>query len=327
MLPQDVITPTSPLTLSIIIVSFNTCEITISCLQSILRALDFEPTLKQSTEILVVDNASTDESVPMIKKFLSESGVKHSVLGNIVNLGFAGANNQGLLIAKGAYILLLNSDTIVGKRALSVMVNTAKQQAEPEFLHAASLWNTDKSYQPQGGDLPGIGSLFCFALMLDDLPLIGRFLPSIQHTGRRARPLKNSVTQFGWVAGTALLFPASVATSVGLLDEAIFMYAEDVDLCWRANQVGIHSYIVRDAKVVHLGSASSSASTALVGEFTSLAYLVRKHCSVRKAAIAISLLRLAARVRKQFYAMMGNQELKDVYLKILTLPALRQTEF
>ncbi len=307
--------------LSIIIVSYNTKEVTLACLESILRCLNSVEGLKEKVEIIVIDNASTDDSVHSIKKYLANEEVTHSVLGNIVNLGFAGANNQGILQAKGQFVWLLNSDTIVGKHAIPNLL--AQMEKAGNAIIAASLWNMDKSYQPQGGDLPGFWSLLSFALLLDDIPLLGKLLPSLQHTGHRASPLNRSLTQKGWVAGTALCFPAELATEVGVLDEAIFMYAEDIDFCWRAKKAGAPSFIAKDAKVIHLGSASSSSAKARVGEFNSLAYVVRKHQNSQMAKMSILLLVIAATTRKWLYTLLGKKELSETYAEILQLDSLR----
>lgn len=292
-----------------------------ACLQSIMRSLTANAELQDQVEIIVVDNASTDDSVHAIKDYLKDEPVKHSVLGNIVNLGFAGANNQGILQAKGKYVWLLNSDTLVGKHTMPNLLEHMEKAGSAVI--AASLWNMDQTYQPQGGDLPSFVSLFSFALLLDDIPLLGKLLPSLQHTGRRASVLTRSLTQKGWVAGTALCFPASVATEIGVLDEAIFMYAEDIDFCWRAKKAGVPSFIAKDAKVIHLGSASSSSARARVGEFNSLAYVVRKHQGKNAANLSITLLRLGAGIRKVLYTLLGRKELADTYAEILQLDSLR----
>lgn len=306
--------------LSIIIVSYNTQEITLACLQSILRSLDAAEDLREQIELIVVDNASTDSSVHTIKDYLKDKKVSHLVLGNMVNLGFAGANNQGMMQAKGKYIWLLNSDTIVGKHTIPKLLQHMEEQGSA--LVAAALWNLDETYQPQGGDLPGFFSLLSYALLLDDLPVIGKMLPSVQHTGRRSTALSQALTKKGWVAGTALCFPAALVTEIGVLDEGIFMYAEDIDFCWRAKKVGTNSYIARDVKVIHLGSASSSTAKARIGEFTSLAYVIRKHTE-KGAGPLIALLKIAARVRKFLYTVLGKKELAATYTEILNLDALR----
>lgn len=306
--------------LSIIIVSYNTQDITLACLQSIIRSLNAHEELKDQIEVIVVDNASTDDSVPEIKKYLAEEKVKSSVMGNMVNKGFAGANNQGIMQAKGKYIWLLNSDTIVGKRTIPTLIDHLDK--EGSALIAASLWNMDETYQPQGGDLPSFMSLLSFALLIDDIPLLGKLLPSLQHTGRRAGNLTRPLTRKGWVGGTALAFPATTATEIGMLDEGIFMYAEDIDFCWRAQEAKTPVYIAKDAKVIHLGSASGSSNKARVGEFNSLAYVIRKHKG-SSAGPLISLLKLAARTRKFLYTVLGKKELAATYAEILALDSLR----
>lgn len=301
--------------LSIIIVSYNTEDLTLACLNSIIRATKSYPILLEQIEVIVVDNASGDNTVNLAKKTLSEAGIKYQVLGNIINTGFSAANNQGIMLAKGKYLFLLNSDTLVGKKTLSVLIETAQSLEKPALL-SASLLNTDQSYQPQGGDLPNLFSLLGFALMLDDLPFVGRFVPSIQHTGKRSTKLKRDLTKKGWVAGTALLIPSQVIIQAGTLDEQIFMYAEDLEYCWRARKKGYNSYIVKNAQVIHLGSASSSKLSARKAEFSSLLYVCRTHFSPFMAGTAVFLLKLAAHSRQFIYKILGNTQFSDLYKEI-----------
>ena len=170
--------------LSIIIVSFNTSKITIDCLESILKdkglTFDLDKISNKEQipcEIIVVDNNSQDDSILQIEKFKKVKLIK-----NKNNFGFGKANNQGLKIAKGNYILLLNSDTIILHSAISQSLNWLASHPEASVC-TAQLLNKDKSIQASGGFLPNLLNVFNWTFSLDDLPFINKIIkPFHPHT-------------------------------------------------------------------------------------------------------------------------------------------------
>jgi GT2 family glycosyltransferase len=269
--------------LSIIIVSYNTADLTAQTLSSVKTSLDKSPQLKTKTEIFVVDNNSKDDSLKVINKFKKDFP-QFTVIANKDNKGFARANNQAAIQATGKYLLLLNSDTIVQRKALEILINGAE---EYDFKIAASLLlNKDHSIQPQGGNLPSLTTLFNHMFFLDDLPLIGKLFPSTQYTGMNfiknekhqvCRGNQIQTREIGWVGGTAMLICRKLWEKIGSLDEKIFMYGEDIELCMRAQQIGVKIGIIESSLIVHLGSASSSSKNALLGELKSYQYIWKKH--------------------------------------------------
>ena len=291
----------SDITLSIIIVSYNTAKLTSLAINSILDELRENETLLQKTEIVVIDNHSSDNSTSVIKKIISKNhGLINCILiENKSNLGFAKANNIGIKKAKGEYILLLNSDAQVTNGALTQLVNSfeshpldgttstlSSQKGRLDHLGilSATLINPDGSYQAQGGSLPSLFSLFTQMFFLDDLPIIGQLLPTIQETGKAARykqllehQLTNRLFQKGWVAGTAMMIRKQLILDIGYLDENIFMYGEDIEYCIRAKKHHWDIAIDPLATVFHYGSASSSSQSAILGEIKGYQYLWAKH--------------------------------------------------
>lgn len=248
---------------TVIIVSFNTPDLTLQTIRSVLAS-----TQSLKLEIIVVDNNSHDDSVAAIRQ---EFGKQVKVLANADNVGFARANNQGMAVATGDYIWLLNSDTIVAKGALENLLKAASNHPEYGVL-ASSLNNLDGSYQPQGGSLPTLFNVWAWWMW----PLPGMApLVSPYQDSREANSTKEIVTR-GWVAGTAMLIRRTVVEKIGGLDEKIFMYAEDVDYCQRAMTAGYAVGLVPSSKVTHLGSASGSSSKARLGEIKGLLYLFAK---------------------------------------------------
>lgn len=314
--------------LSIIIVSYNTAELTLQMLASVVTDLRRSPKLTHSSEIIVVDNASADDSVSKINSLsrqLNQSihGPHLTLIQNNKNAGFAKANNQGIQQAQGTYVLLLNSDTIVQPGALRLLVEMMEKQTTDNKLGilSAQLLNPDGSVQPQGGSFPTLLSLASHMLMLDDVPLIGRLLPSTQHTGLRstASSSRTKLLKKDWVGATAILIPQTVLAEIGLLDENIFMYGEDVELCLRAHNHHWQAAIHPKATIIHLGSASSSSANALKGELKGYLYIWSKHKPLWQMPMARFLLRLGCRLRVWLFGtMLRNHTRAAIYREVLT---------
>ncbi len=264
--------------LSIIIVSYNTCQLTLQTVKSVYQSLLPESPLKNNFEIIIVDNDSHDHTLAELRK-LKQSNLK--LIASQENLGFGRANNLGFASSTGQYILFLNSDTIVQTGALEQLISyyqAHRRDKKPLGLLAAQLLNSDGSFQPQGGDTPSLLTLSTTFFFLDDLPLLRRFLPSVQHTGRRFNPQEVTGKKFiskAWVGGTAVLIYRELLEDFGGWDPQIFMYGEDQEL---AHRLHLHHYqhgICTSARIIHLGSASSSSQNALCGELKGYFYFFR----------------------------------------------------
>ena len=161
------------MTLTIIIVSYNTKKLTLQTIETAWQEAQSSPTLAKRTEIIVVDNDSKDGTVKTVRDTFKSKNI--SVISNKHNKGFASANNQGIKKAKGKYIILLNSDTITQKGGLNTLVETFERfplddttstlASEQDLIDklgilTPTLLNPDGTLQPQGGDLPNLFSLF-----------------------------------------------------------------------------------------------------------------------------------------------------------------------
>lgn len=313
--------------LSIIIVSYNTAELTTQAVESVFQEVRRSSTLKGKTELIVVDNNSSDDSISQLKSAFRK--IAHAEVNSLfthliehpTNAGFAVANNLGIEKAQGDYLLLLNSDTLVQPEALDILVRTMHSRQEVGVL-AAQLFNKDGSIQSQGGNLPSLFSLACHMLMLDDIPVIGQFLPSTQHTGHRSDELIATTAEFveqGWVGGTAMLIRKELLAEVGGLDQNIFMYGEDVEFCWRAHKHHWQVGLAPQARVIHFGSASSSSANAIKGEFKGYLYIWSKHQPLWQLFWAKLLLKTGASLRKFLFGTMFKQkERAKVYTNILS---------
>jgi N-acetylglucosaminyl-diphospho-decaprenol L-rhamnosyltransferase len=229
-----------PIDLSIIIVNWNTCNLLVKCLDSI-----FETVRASAYEIIVVDNSSTDDSVEMVHtRFPSVR-----LIANQQNVGFTQANNQALAASCGRYVLLLNSDTEVQPGALNAMVRF--MDGHPAAGAAgAHLLNPDGSFQASHTDFPTLWREFLIlsslgrALLCPSYPSYG---PEVEKGPQRA----------DYIEGACLLVRRKAVEQVGGLDEGFFMYAEEVDWCYRMKQAGWEVWYLPKVRIIHHGGGSS----------------------------------------------------------------------
>jgi len=231
-------------TVSIIIVNWNTREILRDCLRTV-----YEQTKDVAFEVIVVDNASADGSVDMIRTAFPQA----ILLANSINRGFAVANNQGIEMAKGRYVLLLNSDTLVLDGAIDKMVSFA--EAHPEAAATACrVLNPDRTWQPTCFLFPSALNLLLSALYLNKLFPRSRFCGRERMTwwdGQETRAVDV-------VAGCFILVRRAALEQVGGLDESYFMYGEETDWCYRFQKAGWKIVFTPAAQIVHLGGVSSA---------------------------------------------------------------------
>ncbi len=302
--------------LSVIIVSYNTADLTVAALKSVFDEVQKTDELKGQTEVIVVDNNSNDDSVSSVSRWIEGHPSLHArLITNKENLGFSKANNQAWSQSIGENILYLNSDTQILPGSLGLMLD---ELSKPHIgIIAPQLLNVDGSAQLQGGDFPSLLSLFSQMFFLDDLPMVGKLLPSVQHTGQNQRGQSRAHTTGiklqDWVGGTAMLVRREVLATVGGLDENIFMYAEDIEFCLRAAHQGWQSGIASQAKVVHLGSASSDSGSAIEGELKGLLYIWDKHKPAWQRPIAYVILKTGTLLRWFLFGTMGRSSLSRVY--------------
>jgi N-acetylglucosaminyl-diphospho-decaprenol L-rhamnosyltransferase len=225
---------------SIIILSWNTCSLLNECLNSIAKYTD-----GLNVETIIIDNGSIDKSQEMVK---SEFPNVHLVQ-NKENVGFSRGNNQGVTISRGQYLLLLNSDAMLKPNTLQILVSFA--QAQPKLgMVGARLINPDGSFQASYTNFPNLWQEFLILSRLGRL-FNGRWYPS------HGEELKNGPKKVDYVEGACMLFKREAYLEVDGLDESYFMYAEDVDLCYKLKQKEWQVWYHPMAEVIHYGGASS----------------------------------------------------------------------
>ncbi|AZK48901.1 glycosyltransferase family 2 protein [Paenibacillus lentus] len=230
--------------LSIIIVNYNTCRLTLDCLQSV-----FDSETAYQYEVFVVDNASVDGSVEAISRDFPQV----QLIVNQENTGFAKANNQGMEAARGRYVLLLNSDTIVQPDTLQTMV--ALMDERPDLgasgckiiLPDGSL---DKACR-RGFPTPSASFYYAFGF--------SRLFPNTPRFNQYQLGYldPNEAYPVDCLMGAFMLVRREVIEQIGGLDETFFMYGEDVDWCYRIKEAGWGIQYEPATYIVHYKGASS----------------------------------------------------------------------
>lgn len=228
---------------SIIIVNWNTAQITCDCLESVYRQ-----TQGISFEVIVVDNASSDDSVAMIKRKYPQVILYE----NDTNCGFAAANNQGMAIAKGRFVLLLNSDTVVLDNAIEKTIRFADRRPDAAVIGCRVL-NPDKTLQPTCFMFPSVLNMVLSSSYLY------KIFPKSRFFGRERISWwdRNDQRQVDVVTGCFMLVRKEAIDAVGVMDERFFMYCEETDWCYRFKEAGWVNLFTPDAEIIHLGGQSS----------------------------------------------------------------------
>lgn len=229
-----------PIDVSIIIVNYNTKELTRNCLNSI-----YEQTKDINFEIIVSDNGSTDGSVEMIKTVFPQV----ILIENNVNLGFGAANNRGLKFAKGKYIFYLNSDTLLLNNAVKKFFDYWEKSNEKLGALGCVLFNKDLKEVTSSANFPTYIREFVLLIKLF-LESVG--IKKIYYKLRNKSPIqKRGLVDFVCGADLFLLNNESA-----LFDERFFMYFEESDLQYRLNRQGFIAKIIETPRIIHLCGGS-----------------------------------------------------------------------
>lgn len=231
--------------LSIILVEWNTRDLLKQTLESV-----YKETMGFDFEVIVVDNNSADDSAEVVKKDFPQT----IVIENNDNLGFAKANNQGMKIAKGDYMMLLNTDVIVLDGAINKLVQYLDSHYDV-MMAGPRLLNKDGSFQLAcRRNLPNPVNSFTHLFGLTRI--FKRSKWANEYKLANMDPEITGPTQA--ISGAAMMFRRRVFEEIGGLDESFFMYGEDLDFCKRIFDKGWTTVYVSEAKITHLGGASSS---------------------------------------------------------------------
>ncbi len=282
--------------LSIIIPSFNTKDLLDRCLQSVYQSLK---DAQFSWEIIVVDNASDDGTDTLLKnKYTRVKSIYNSS-----NVGYGKANNQGIKVSKGTTILLLNTDIVV-------IGDSIKQLYEFFLKHPLSfvggkLLNEDMTAQSSCGPMVDLPIVMAMLFLQGDALGISRYSPQ-------------STRVVDWVSGACLMSLKKNFESIGLFDEHIFMYMEEIDLLYRAKRRGYTTLFYPNAVFIHTGAASSADSkTPVKNIYRGLVYFYQKHRSILEVRFVVLMLQVKAYIAIGIGLLSGNLGLRRTYEEAL----------
>jgi GT2 family glycosyltransferase len=224
------------LALSIVLVCWNNKDYLDPCLQSL-----YETGLKNTFDVIVVDNGSTDGSQQM----LAEKYPQVKIIQNSGNVGLGKASNQGIEATTGRYVLLLNNDTIVNGPSFDAMIDFLDKNPKVGAV-GGKLLNPDGTIQSCYNYFSTLPEEFFVATRLGHL--IRRGYPAIIEV--------DEVKSVDWLGSACLMLRRSALDEVGVLDEGYFIYGDEADLQYRLKKAGWEIYILPHAYTIHYGGRS-----------------------------------------------------------------------
>ena len=292
--------PSSNAELAIIVVSYGTREMTLECLDSVVRE-----THETSYTVRIVDNASLDGSAEAIATRFPD----FQVMTQHRNLGFAAACNLAVCSANERYLLFLNPDTVILDGALDRLMAFARKRA------AAGIWGgrtvfADGTLNPTScWRRPTLWNLFCSGLALDSLFPNSSVFRSLGYGGWR-RDTERSVDV---VSGCFLLIDRFLWERLDGFATEFFMYGEDADLCLRARRLGVRPVVTPDATIVHHGSGTEMDKVRKMKQvLAAKALLIRRHFSPVARPFGLALLALRPWLARKF----ANAALRGIWQDI-----------
>jgi O-antigen biosynthesis protein len=283
------------LDLSIIIVNYNVKEFLQNLIHSIHKAAK-----NLTYEIIVVDNASDDGSV----EFIREKFPEINLIANNENLGFSKANNIGLTVSKGKYLLLLNPDTLVREDTFTTMINFFENNPDAG-LAGCKILNPDGTLQLAcRRSFPGPWTSFCKVTGLSNLfpksKIFARYNLSYLD--------ENQTYEVDAISGSFMMFPRKVYEKIGGLDEQFFMYGEDLDFCYRIQKAGFKVFYVHSTQIIHYkGESTKRSSLDETKHFYNAMHLfVKKHLA---SSFMVELILRSAIAVRSFIAFWGKRKL------------------
>jgi len=290
--------------LSIVTINYKTPEQTLDCVRSVVK--QFENELKAGVvELIVVDNGSNDQSYKVMEKRVSKEKLPGvTIIENKENVGFGRGCNSGAEHAKGKFFLFLNSDTIIGDKNFIKMTEFLEGNPHAGIM-GGRMKNVDGSSQFSTWKFYTLWNLF--------LILLG---------GERFGLVKDSVSNIAkvdWVTGACLMIKKEVFEKIGGFDKKIFMYMEDMELCFSAKKNGFDTYFFPFIEVMHKAQGSSNRSFAIVNIYKGIHYFYRKHFPVWQSTIADFLLKTKSVILVIIGRIIGNSYLVSTYEQTLTI--------
>lgn len=235
--------------LSVIIVSYNTKEITKKSINILIRSLQLSPKIR--TEVIVVDNNSDDGSAEMLKQIKSPN-IESRIILNGENLGFAKANNEALAVAEGKYVLFLNSDVLIQDVNFEDLIYYMEKNPEVGVLTVRVRLPNGKVDMASHRGFPTVWSSFAYFTKLEAIfkkvPKLSKFLGGYHLTHLDL----NTIHEIDSPSGAFYFTRKSVLNKAHGFDTKFFMYGEDLDLSFRIKKLGYKIVYYPLFTVIHL---------------------------------------------------------------------------
>lgn len=227
---------------SIIIVNYNGFELLKNCLLTL-----FKYTSDINYEVILIDNNSTEGDIEeAIKEFNEIKLIK-----NEINFGFSKANNIGLKIAQGKYVLFLNNDVFFTENSIKVILDSAEKLDDKTFI-GCKLLNPDKSWQPSTAKFPSALNFITSNFFLYLINPYSKYLNKYY----LQKKIINVPVEVDYILGAFLFGSRSVLLNLQGFDERFYFYAEDIDLCYRLKIMGGKTIFNPTTTIIHIGGAS-----------------------------------------------------------------------
>ncbi len=268
--------------LSVIIVNYNVEYFLEQCLHAVRKAMQ-----GVEGEVIVVDNNSIDGSNRMVKDKFPE--VKLII--NKKNLGFSRANNQGIKVAKGEYVLLLNPDTVVEDDTFSKIIRFMDQHPTAGALGVKMVDGSGKFLPESKRGLPTPAAAAYKMFGLSKLfPRSKRF--AHYHLGYLD---ENQTHEVEVLSGAFMLLRKKVLDEIGLLDESFFMYGEDIDLSYRVIKAGYKNYYFPETRIIHYKGESTKKSSVnyVLVFYNAMVIFAKKHFTHKNARMFTFVINIA----------------------------------
>ena len=260
--------------LSVVIVNYQTFELTKNTINSI-----FEYDYPFELEVIVVDNASSDDSLSRLQDYF---GDRVRFIASAENNGFAAGNNQALRVVEARYVLLLNSDTIVWENTLENIYNYMEDHKDVGACGCRVLLENGELDKACKRSFPNVKNSF-FRLFhiptnsaddnynLDNLP-------------------DDEIYEIDCLTGAFMFMRKEALDTAGLLDETFFMYGEDIDLCYRIKNSGWKIIYYGESKITHLkGASSKKQKSKLIYEFYRAMYIYYKKHHAEESSFIVNI--------------------------------------
>ena len=239
---------------SIIIVNYNSAELTINCIDSIMKQ-----TYDIKYEIIVVDNNSKDDSLRKINNMFGSSII---LIESKTNLGFGNANNLAAVKANGKYLFFLNPDTVLINNAIWILwryleenkragiaggnLYSLKREPRPSYCERFDDLKTEKN-----------SASWCYILYKKIIEKTFRYLPCKNISYRKSFNYSKKTKKVAYIFGSDLMISKKLFKRAGGFDKDIFMYSEEQELAWNVQQLGYQSVSIPWAKIIHLEGETS----------------------------------------------------------------------